>query len=84
MGTLPSTPSSLPVASHRRPRPIIRAARDSQVRSDKPFRLAVGTFKEDTSNTVEIVQREWWGAMEGGGGLMIRLWAVSVWLRFQL
>jgi hypothetical protein len=30
----------------------------TQVRPDKPFRLAVGSFKEDTHNQVEIIQRE--------------------------
>jgi len=29
-----------------------------QVRPDKPYRLAVGSFKEDTHNYVEIIQRE--------------------------
>lgn len=30
-----------------------------QVRPDKRYRLAVGSFKEDTHNYVEIIQREW-------------------------
>jgi hypothetical protein len=29
-----------------------------QVRGDKRYRLAVGSFKEDTNNQVEIIQRE--------------------------
>jgi hypothetical protein len=29
-----------------------------QVRGDKRYRLAVGSFKEDTNNLVEIIQRE--------------------------
>lgn len=29
-----------------------------QVRPDRPFRLAVGSFIEDYNNRVEIIQRE--------------------------
>ena len=35
------------------------ARRCLQVRPDKPFRLALGSFIEDYANRVEIVQREW-------------------------
>ena len=31
-----------------------------QVRPDRPFRLALGSFIEDYANRVEIIQREAW------------------------
>lgn len=53
------------------PPSAIAAWRPLQVRPDKPFRLAVGSYVEDLNNRVEIISRERGsGEAVGGCGLV--------------
>lgn len=42
------------------------------MRPDKRFRLAVGTFRQDTRNSVRIIQREWVGGRGTGGACFVK------------
>ena len=50
----------------RRPNPAAAPRRCLQVRPDRPFRLALGSFIEDYNNRVEIIQREGGDAQMAG------------------